>query len=351
MASSRTAGPLLATLVSATLIPVAAGAQDDVLFVTGDKVGIGTATPATDLHLSTDNTPEIRLEQNASGGLTPQTWDLAGNETGFRVRDVTHGGKVPFRIAPDAPTGTVEIAASGKVGLGTASPEGYLEVSTTGTIGSRKMLQLVNNGQLNFSLARTDGSAAIWSFTHNGSQFNFSKAGTGANEFAIFDDGDVEARGTITGNVANPSARAKKTDLAPLDPGQVLEQVVGLPLYRWRYRENDEGRLHIGPMAEDFNAGLGVGDAERIFLVDANGAALAAIQGLYRLLEAERAERDALREENARLAVRLAAVEELTLSTLQQERIIATQERLLADLETRLAAFGSERSGRPAAAQ
>lgn len=42
MANSR----LLAALVSATLIPAAAGAQDDVLFVTGDKVGIGTASRA-----------------------------------------------------------------------------------------------------------------------------------------------------------------------------------------------------------------------------------------------------------------------------------------------------------------
>ena len=53
------------------------------------NIGIGTATPVLDVHANTTDTPAIRLEQNNSGGFTAQTWDIAGNEANFFVRDVT----------------------------------------------------------------------------------------------------------------------------------------------------------------------------------------------------------------------------------------------------------------------
>ena len=86
------------------------------------KVGLRTATPVLDMHANTTDTPAIRLEQNNSGGFTAQTWDVAGNEANFFVRDVTGGSLLPFRIRPGAPTSSIDIAASGNVGIGTASP-------------------------------------------------------------------------------------------------------------------------------------------------------------------------------------------------------------------------------------
>ena len=62
----------------------------------------------------------MRLEQNNSGGFTAQTWDVAGNEANFFVRDVTGGSRLPFRIRPGAPTSSIDINASGNVGIGTA---------------------------------------------------------------------------------------------------------------------------------------------------------------------------------------------------------------------------------------
>src|SRR6185369_3843988 len=55
-------------------------------------------------------------------GFTAQTWDIAGNEANFFVRDVTGGSRLPFRIRPGAPTSSIDIDASGEVGIGTASP-------------------------------------------------------------------------------------------------------------------------------------------------------------------------------------------------------------------------------------
>src|SRR5713226_4031216 len=85
------------------------------------RVGLRTGTPVLDLHISTGNTPAHRLEQTAAGGFTAQTWDIAGNEANFFVRDVTGGSRLPFRIRPGAPTSSIDIQASGNVGIGTAS--------------------------------------------------------------------------------------------------------------------------------------------------------------------------------------------------------------------------------------
>lgn len=86
------------------------------------RVGLRTATPALDLHITTGDTPAHRLEQTAASGFTAQTWDIAGNEANFFVRDVTGGSRLPFRIRPGAPTSSVDISATGNVGIGTASP-------------------------------------------------------------------------------------------------------------------------------------------------------------------------------------------------------------------------------------
>lgn len=112
---------------------ITAGAATNSLFVdsTG-RIGFRTSTPVLDLHVATSNTPGLRLEQNNSGGFTAQTWDVAGNEANFFVRDVTGGSKLPFRIRPGAPTSSIDIAASGNVGIGTASPQAKLDVFQSG---------------------------------------------------------------------------------------------------------------------------------------------------------------------------------------------------------------------------
>ena len=105
------------------IFEVDAGAPANSLRVASTgKVGFRTATPVLDIHANTTDTPAIRLEQNNTGGFTAQTWDVAGNEANFFVRDVTGGSRLPLRIRPGAPTSSVDIAATGNVGINTASP-------------------------------------------------------------------------------------------------------------------------------------------------------------------------------------------------------------------------------------
>ncbi|MCP4427526.1 MAG: hypothetical protein GY803_23820, partial [Chloroflexi bacterium] len=97
-------------------------------------VGIGTSTPVVELHIPDGDTPTVRLEQDGSGGFTPQTWDVAGNETNFFVRDATNGSTLPFRIRSSAPNNSIYIDTDGDVGMGTASPSAQLDVDGSAEI-------------------------------------------------------------------------------------------------------------------------------------------------------------------------------------------------------------------------
>lgn len=88
----------------------------------------------------------------------------------------------------------------------------------------------------------------------------------------------------------NASSRELKEGFAAIDAGAILAKVLSLPITTWSYKTSDEG-THIGPVAEDFKEVFGyAGDGKSIPTVDADGVALAAIQGLNAKLEAENAE-------------------------------------------------------------
>ncbi|HET7435151.1 MAG TPA: hypothetical protein VFN10_10625 [Thermoanaerobaculia bacterium] len=130
-------------------------------------IGLGNSAPGLLLHLTKSDTPGIRLEQTNSGGFTAQTWDVAGNEANFFVRDLTGGSRLPFRIRPGAPTSSIDIAASGNVGIGTASPATKLDIdpdSNTAGVRVRGLAEASEIGELfvgqngNFVMSVTNGT-------------------------------------------------------------------------------------------------------------------------------------------------------------------------------------------------
>jgi hypothetical protein len=115
---------------------------------------------------------------------------------------------------------------------------------------------------------------------------------------------------TIAGTYSPSSDRNAKENIQPVSPRDVLERVAALPISRWNFKQ-DPNSEHVGPMAQDFHAAFGLGaDDKHIATVDADGVALAAIQGLNRKLEEELRLRDA---ENRALKQRLEKVEQLVL--------------------------------------
>lgn len=126
--------------------------------------------------------------------------------------------------------------------------------------------------------------------------FFMSVQPTGANFLETTANG---ARLTVGGMWTNGSSRLFKEGFAAVDVSEVLGKVLAMPITRWNYLNSSEGE-HMGPMAEDFHSAFGLGeDNQHIGTVDADGVALAAIQGLNQKLEAE----------NAELKARLAAIE------------------------------------------
>jgi hypothetical protein len=149
---------------------ITAGAATNSIFVdsTG-RVGLRTATPVLDLHINTSNTPATRLEQNNSGGFTAQTWDVAGNEANFFVRDVTGGSRLPFRIRPGAPTSSIDINASGKVGIGTASPDEKLHVDENANAATIAQVKNTNLGTSTVAVLRAQSDVANGTFQSHAS--------------------------------------------------------------------------------------------------------------------------------------------------------------------------------------
>jgi hypothetical protein len=109
-----------------------------------------------------------------------------------------------------------------------------------------------------------------------------------------------------SGSWSSVSDRALKDNFTPVDGQEVLASLAEIPITTWNYQAQDASIRHMGPTAQDFRNAFGLGESDTaISTVDADGVALAAIQGLDELLQ----EKDA---QIADLEARVGALEEGT---------------------------------------
>jgi hypothetical protein len=129
----------------------------------GGRIGFGTNTPVVELHVKDGDTPTLRLEQDGSSGFTPQTWDLAGNETNLFIRDVTNGSKLPFRIRPGASTSSIDVDSDGDVRINNSSGSDF-QLSVLQDSGVQGLKVASAAGGVNVQL---DGgnTGNFWNFT------------------------------------------------------------------------------------------------------------------------------------------------------------------------------------------
>ncbi len=133
---------------------------------------------------------------------------------------------------------------------------------------------------------------------------------TAFNEFAVRAGGGVRMV-TAVDNDGTPTAgvrlagggsawltisdRNAKENFERVDVKDVLERLAAIPVETWNYKTQDASVRHMGPMAQDFSAAFGLGpDKKRISTLDADGVALAAIQGLHAIVKERNAEIAAL---------------------------------------------------------
>ncbi|WP_206080351.1 tail fiber domain-containing protein [Pacificoceanicola onchidii] len=284
-----------------TPFTIEASAPNHSLYVDdGGRIGVGTSTPVVEIHVPNGDTPTLRLEQDGTSGFTPQTWDVAGNETNFFVRDATNGSRLPFRIRPSAPSNSLYVNTDGNIGFGTASPEAKLHV-LGGSGGAYEGLRVENNGG-SYVTFENNSTGRSWFFTHeNAAAGRFIISRDDAPTEGMFFEADgsfrvggdgtaaqggmaLDATGNLTigGTLTQSSDKNAKMAIVPVDGAEVLEKVAALPLSAWTYKsEAEAGVRHMGPMAQDFRAAFGLGHNDTtISTLDTSGVALAAIQAL-----------------------------------------------------------------------
>lgn len=105
-----------------------------------------------------------------------------------------------------------------------------------------------------------------------------------------------------SGTWTSLSDRNAKENFDDVSTSEVLAKVAAMPIKTWNYKTQADGIRHIGPTAQDFKSAFGVGESDTgITTVDADGVALAAIQGLV----------EELKERDKAMAARDEIIEEL----------------------------------------
>lgn len=168
------------------------------------RIGIKTNAPATEIHSVDSDTPTLRLEQDDSGGWTPQTWDIAGNEANFFIRDVTNGSKLPFRIKPNSDANSIYIAP-GAVGVGTSSPDANAALHVVKEAGdSRAVLidgeiAVIYDNPSSLFRFKDSVSGQTWRFTMlpDGSFQMKDQTNSGGALFQFNVDGSIRIRGDV----------------------------------------------------------------------------------------------------------------------------------------------------------
>lgn len=115
---------------------------------------------------------------------------------------------------------------------------------------------------------------------------------------------------SVGGVWTNGSDRETKQNFEEVDSKDILRRVVTLPIGRWQYKGERPDVRHIGPVAQDFYAAFSIGDNDRyIGTIDADGVALAAIQGLNQIVAEKDQEIECLGQEVAQLRTELAEIQ------------------------------------------
>jgi hypothetical protein len=207
-----------------------------------------------------------------------------------------------------------EFTSTGPNQFGVRATGGVRFVTAIEGLGNAtRSLSITPNGELNFVAERaqkinlfgTGYGIGIQDYMHyfrTGTVGDFAWYGGGSHVNNAFDAGGGSVYMTLTSSAypttvavtglaraqtfTSTSDRNAKTAFAPVSGEDLLHRVVALPISTWVYRNAPSVR-HIGPTSQDFLAAFGVGgDDKGIATVDADGVALAAIQGLNAKLEA-----------------------------------------------------------------
>ena len=223
-----------------------------------------------------------------------------------RILDGSHratvGGGRLNSIGPDAPFST--IAGGYSNSIATQATAATIPGGSSNSVAGAFGFAAGRRAQAN------EPGTFVW-----GDSTDVDFASQGANEFAVRATGGVRLVSAVdatglplagvslapgSGSWSTLSDRRCKANFESVDPETILEKVADLPLQTWNYVSQDQTIRHLGPTAQDFRAAFALGESDRTIAgVDADGVALAAVQGLYRMI---RGQAEELRARDVRIA-------------------------------------------------
>jgi len=238
---------------------------------------------------------------------------LNANQTFTGINQIhdtqTHHG---FRITDGTTVGNINLQTcdGGNSGFQVINFNGYYDGGEARYNTSKNRWRIVvddRNASDYFNIDTYNGTSitAVLALNTNG---NVAVAGS------LTASGSVYAGvGVFTNGVQLTSDRNAKENFVRVSTREVLEKVAAMPITEWNYKTGSTEIRHLGPMAQDFKASFGLNgpDDRHINIVDENGVALAAIQGLNEKLQDESKAKDAQIQE---LKARLEKLEQLLTS-------------------------------------
>jgi endosialidase-like protein len=285
---------------NSTPFKLAGGAAENSLVVASNgNLGLSTSTPAQRLHLISGNSPAVRLEQDGSNGLAPRSWDLAGNDVGFFLKDVANSSAVPFRIRAGAPTSSIEVLADGKVGIGTASPVDKIDIqgsaagAATGRIGNSNAAGFSGweyadqTGTVNLFIGRDNGNGVTRFNSINNNPIVFLLNSTERLRFPTTGNVITAANGAFLssgGTWTNASSRSYKKDVVDLDANEALAAVKQLDPVKFRYQA-EPGQQHVGFIAEDVPELVAMNDRRSLSSMDIVAVLTKVVQEQQKMIE------------------------------------------------------------------
>lgn len=289
------------------------------------------------LRLKENNTRVHFLDTSTAAGFPARSWELTANDSAsggldyFAIHDRGTNAR-PFWVRSDAPSHSLFVDTTGRIGMGTSVPAMKLHLSQADTPGLRLQQGSGGFGSYLWDLAGNEANFFIRDVSSGGTLPLRVQPGTQTNTLTLNKNGNVgiglwdnqavarldihqaHAGGSLfrirTGALASPtlqmelngagdlyiggtltqlSSRHAKANFRSIDGSALLGKVAELPISVWNYLHQPEQVRHLGPTAEDFHAAFGLGEQPtQIAPSDLAGVALAAVQ----VLTQELAERD-----------------------------------------------------------
>ena len=172
--------------------------EANLLFVNAgdDRVGIGTASPASLLHIESATAPTIRIDDSDSTNALEIAQDGANGSVLLKSAGVLSIGVTNDSSSDEIAFKTRDTTRMTIDDSGQAEFKGSGNLLTLNASSGVTYLKFAENGTSRFFLATLNGSDGL----------AFVDADGGSTRMKIFDDGDVGLGGAETGNIINSSS-------------------------------------------------------------------------------------------------------------------------------------------------